>query len=236
MLMVEDRALQDAFRRGERTALLRVYRHYGPVVAPLLRYGFSFTSQGRSCRFHGTRSSFDLEDRLQEVFARAFAERARLAYDGLSPYAAYISTIAKNLIIDDFRRKERALVEYSITPPEPDPSRRLEAASEPLLGVLSRTGDPAEDAGRAELVRLVADFEASLSPREQTVYRLRFVQEMQQQDIASETGLSASKIKTSEMRIRTAFFRFMQQSGYFAGYQQQKAGWLQWVRRITGAP
>lgn len=236
MLMVEDRALQDAFRRGERTALLRVYRHYSPGVAALLRYGFSFNSQGRSCRFHGTRSSFDLEDRLQEVFTRAFVQRARLAYDGLSPYAAYITTIAKNLIIDDFRRKERALVQYTVEPPEPDPSQRAEAASEPLLGALCQTGDPAEDAGRAELLQLVADFEAGLSAREQTIYRLRFVQEMQQQDIASETGLSASKIKTSEARIRTAFFRFMQDCGYFAGYQQEKSGWLRWVRRLTGSP
>ncbi len=235
MLLVEDRALQDAFRRGDNAALLRVYRHYAPIIAKLMARGFSFQSQGRDCRFHGTRSTFDLEDRVQEVFARALSERARLAYDGLSCYEAYLRTIAKNLIIDDFRKKERALVEYSIDTQEA-PDIRPVAASEPLLGQLSATGNPSEDVGRAEVVQLVAQFEADLGGREREIYRLRFVQELEHKDIVHQTGLSASKIKTSEQRIRTRFFRFMQDRGYFTGYVQQERGWLRWVRGLRGTP
>lgn len=234
MLLVENRALQVAFRRGDNAALLSVYRHYAPIIAKPLARGFSFQSQGRTCRFHGTRSTFDLEDRVQEVFARALSERARLAYDGLSSYEAYLRTIAKNLIIDDFRKKERALVEYSIDAQDQVPDSRESAASEPLLGQLSATGNPSEDVGRAELVQLVAQFEADLGGREQEIYRLRFVQELEHKDIALHTGLSASKIKTSEQRIRTRFFRFMQDRGYFTGYVQQEKGWLRWVRGLRG--
>lgn len=229
MLMVEDRSLLEGFRRGEPAALMQVYHRYVGRVAGLLRGGFSFESGGRRCQFHGTRSAFDLEDRVQEVFARAFSERARMAYDGLSSYEAYLLTIARNLIIDDFRRKERALVEYSIELPE-SAAERPSPAFDPLHGHLSLSGDPHDDVGRAELVQLVQRFEADLPAREREVYRLRFVEELEHKDIADMTGLSPSKIKTSEQRIRTRFFEFMQAHGYFAGYVQQERGWLRWMR------
>jgi RNA polymerase sigma factor (sigma-70 family) len=228
--MVEDRRLLEGFRRGEPEALVRVYRHAVPRVAGLLKGGFGFESGGRRCQFHGTRSAFDLEDRVQEVFARAFSERARLAYDGLSSYEGYVLGIARNLIIDDFRKKERALVEYSIELPEPAPGLRPGTAFDPLLGHLSPSGDPHEDLGRAELVGLVRRFAEGLPHREQEVYRLRFVEELEHRDIAHRTGLSPAKIKTSEQRIRARFFEFMQAHGYFTGYVQEERGWLRWVR------
>ena len=78
MLLVENRGLLDRFRRGEPAALAEVFRSYAVGVARLLRLGFDFYSDGRQCRFHGVSTEFDLEDRLHDVFARAFAEQARL--------------------------------------------------------------------------------------------------------------------------------------------------------------
>lgn len=230
MLLVEDRALLDAYRRGETEALERVYRAYAPEVAKLLRHGFSFESGGRSCRFRGVRSEFDLEDRLHDVFARAFGERARLSYDGLTPYLAYIRTIAKNLIIDDFRKKERVLVEYSVDLPEPDEREAVAGATEPLLGRVDATGRPEHDRSQAEVVELVNRFKQGLKDRERQVYELRFEQELEHHQISQATGLSASKIKTSEERIRTRFFRFMHERGYFKGYVQERRGWLRALR------
>jgi len=228
-MLEDDRAWLDAYRRGDREALERVYRAYAPQVATVLRRGFSFESAGRACRFHGVRSEFDFEDRLHDVFARAFTERARLSYDGLTPFVVYIRTIAKNLIIDDFRKKERVLVEYSVELPEPahDPG---EDASEPLLGHVATTGRPEYDRGQSEVVELVQRFKAGLAERERRVYELRFERTMEHQEIAQATGLSASKIKTSEERIRTRFFRFMRQNGYFKGYVQEQRGWLRALR------
>ena len=215
MLLVENRALLDRFRRGEPAALAEVFRGYAAGVAKLLRLGFAFHSEGRQCRFHGVQTEFDLEDRLHDVFARAFGEKARLGYDGLTPYATYLRTIAKNLIIDDFRKKERALTEYSIEVVESAPAPRTESA-----------GDPEKDASTNELASLVASFEASLSERERMIYRLRFRDELEHQDIVKKTGLSASKVKTSEKRIRVAFFEYMKKHGYFEGYRQDHRGWL----------
>jgi RNA polymerase sigma-70 factor, ECF subfamily len=215
MLLVENRRLLDRFRSGESAALTEVFRTYASGVARLLRMGFEFSSDGRHCRFHGVRTEFDLEDRLHDVFMRAFSEPARLAYDGINPYATYLRTIAKNLIIDDFRRKERALTEYSI--------ELVESAAAPRS---ESEGDPEREASTTELAGLVASFETSLSERERTIYRLRFREELEHRDIVARTGISASQVKTSEKRIRMAFFEFMKRHGYFEGYRQDRKGWL----------
>jgi len=231
MRLEEDRALLEAYRRGERAALERIYRAYAPEVAVVLRHGFAFRSGGRACRFHGVRTDFDLEDRLQDVFARAFDERARKSYDGLTPFVAYLRTIAKNLVIDDFRKKERVLVEYSVDLPEHPESETAAGADDPLLGRADATGRPDHDRGRAEVVELVQRFKGRLEGRELRVYELRFERELEHDEIARVTGLSPSKIKTSEQRIRTSFFRFMRKHGYFKGYVQARRGWLRPLRR-----
>lgn len=226
MLLTEDRALLDGYRRGDRTCLERVFHAYGPQVAAWLRAGFSFSSAGRRCRFHGVRHEFDLEDRLHDVFGRAFGESARQGYDGLQPFSSYLRTIMKNLIIDDFRKKERALTDYSVEQIEGAAVPDEDAPGEPFEGAVPVTGHPERDAGAAQLVELVAQFKETLSARERGVYELRFESELDHKQIAEQTGLSPSKVKTSEKRIRIAFFDFMKRHGYFAGYAQDERGWL----------
>jgi RNA polymerase sigma factor (sigma-70 family) len=228
MLLVEDRELLMRFRQGERRALEKVYLTFGPSVAQLLRSGFSFSSGGRQCRFKGARSEFDLEDRLHDVFTRAFSENARNGYDGLSPYRAYLLAIARNAVIDDFRRKETALVEYAIEEEVAAPIGGT--ASEPISGQVEPSGDPHVDAEAAELAKLVRDFKSGLDSRELDVFRLRFELEKEHKDIEQEIGLSPSKIKTSEQRIRARFFEFMKERGYFVGYRKERGGWLSALR------
>ncbi|MBI4822195.1 MAG: sigma-70 family RNA polymerase sigma factor [Deltaproteobacteria bacterium] len=227
MLLVEDRKLLDAFRRGEAVALDRVYRQYAPPLAVFLRAGFSFRAEGRNCRFRGASSAFDLEDRLQDTFSRAFAQNARMSYDGLSPYRAYLFTISRNNVIDEFRRKERALTEsFSEEPADLE----SEPAGDPRFGRGPATGRPEVDAESAELAGLVQRFRDELPGREREIYRLRFEEELEHKDIATRTGLSASKVKTSEKRIRTTFFEFMKERGYFAGFEANEGGWLRLIR------
>jgi RNA polymerase sigma-70 factor (ECF subfamily) len=229
MLVVEDRRLLDGYRRGDRKALELLYGAYAPEVARVLRYGFTFDSQGRTCRFRGVCSEFDLEDRLQEVFARAFSESARTNYDGITPFGSYLTKIAKNLIIDQFRKKEQSLLEFSVEPAATTPDER-EGASEPLQGRAEATGRPEHDRDRAQLVELVLAFRDQLPDRERVIYELRFEQELQHKEVARAVGLSESQVKTSEQRIRMGFYRFMRKHGYFSGYVQERRGWLRPLR------
>ena len=225
-----DRDWLERFRTGDPDALGRVYRRYGPDLARFLRKGFRFTSGGRPCQYYGAQSTFELEDYLQEIFARAFTERARWGYDGLTPFTGYILGIAKNLVIDDFRRKERAMVSFGWVPPErPDEGAR-ERPSEPLGGVYARSGDPREDAERMQLAETVRVTIESLAERERVVYQLRFVEELEHKEISSQTGYSVSQVKTSEERIRRLFFQNLRQRGLLEGYEERKRGWLRFTR------
>ena len=224
-MLTDDRELLEAFRRGDKDALVTVYRAYAPVVGRVLAAGFTFESQGRSCHFRGLRSAFDREDRLQDVFTRAFAERARLAYDGLTPYQAYLLKIARNLVIDEFRAKKRALVEYFDEAPE-QAEASSDGVGEPLHGLAGVSGSPEADARTAETLALLERFRGSLGERERAILTLRFRDGLDHAQIEARTGLSPSRIKTSESRIRRRFFRFMKQHGYFDGYEQDERGWL----------
>ena len=223
MLLVNDRALLDAFRRGDRAALAVVYAHYADAVATLLTDGFSFVSGQKTCVFHGLRSRFDLEDRLHDVFSRAFRERARLGYDGLRPYRRYLFSIARNVVIDDFRRKERSMLDFSV---ETTSLETAPEAPEPSWGFRPEAGVEA-----SELHQLVRAFVDDLPERDQRVFRARFEQQLDQAQVAAHTKLTASQVKTSEARIRKRFFAYLQEHGYLEDYRIQERGF---VARLRG--
>lgn len=105
-VFLDNRALLDAFRRGDRAALTEVYRRYVDEVAGVVRHGFALG--GKAVR--GVREVDCQRDLVQEVFVRCFSEAARKGYDGISPFRPYLLRIAKNLMIDEARKSGRAVV------------------------------------------------------------------------------------------------------------------------------
>ena len=77
-----DKKLLKGFRKGETEAFETVYHLYADLVRKFLYSGFSFSSQGRACRFHGADSTIDVDAVVQETFLRAFGETTRKSYDG----------------------------------------------------------------------------------------------------------------------------------------------------------
>src|SRR5258706_14257303 len=49
----------------------------------------------------------DCEDLVQEIFVRAFSDRARLAFDGVRDYRPFLFTIARNVVTDWARKRRR---------------------------------------------------------------------------------------------------------------------------------
>lgn len=242
-LLAEDRALLDAFRRGDLDALSRVYLHYADEVAGMLVRGFSFSGGGESCRFHGYASRFELEDALHEVFARALTEKARLGYDGLRPYYAYLFGIARAVVIDDFRSRERVLRRFTVTKAvESTPAPLSDAASDPIEGLSAPTGDPLRDLENAELVGLVQGFRRELNPSEAEVFHLRFAEGKSLAEVEAATGRSPSKVKTLERKLRHRLLERIWRSGYLRDWrpQEKSEGWfartLRSLERIEGRP
>lgn len=235
-LLVDDRDLLDAFRHGERTALERVFRHYAPDLSRTLAQGFTVGGSAGHAHFPGYRSRFDLEDALHEVFLRAFSERARFAYDGLTPFRNYLLGIARGVVIDHWRRigrRERLVGNAADGGREEPATTAAETGTEPLEGLLDATGNPERDLADAELVREVVRFRAELSAEEREIFRLRFQEGRSLAEVEAETGRSPSKVKTLERRLRARILERIWRSGYLeAGCSGKKRGW---IARLLGS-
>lgn len=218
MLLTSDRALLEAFRQGKVEALTRVYKEYAPVIGTFLSRGFTFSSKGRMLRFAGYQQPFDLDNALQETFVRAFSEPARLAYDGLTPYRAYLTTIARNLVLSDMRRREVAMSQL-VREAEGE-ATALEDLSEvgPVLGSTPAPTGEAEFM-RQELTRLYHSFIEQLPPPQQVFFRARFEQQLTQIEAGRRCDLSHMQARTLEKKLRKSFLKFMQSRGYLEGYR-----------------
>ena len=197
-----DRALLRRFRRGENATLALVYRVYAPRVARFLRAGFGFGSRGGSYRFGGYQQAFELENALQEVFMRAFSQRARLSYDGLRPYAGFLCGIARNVVIDEFRRNAARFVRLS------------EISSQSVVS--EPRANPEQELEERELSRLLESYRASLSTEQRAVYELRFTRQLSQEESAKKIGLTRIQLRRLEAKIKRGLLAHCRQHGYLS--------------------
>jgi RNA polymerase sigma-70 factor (ECF subfamily) len=194
-----------AFRAGQRDALGRVYRQHVADIAAFLRTGFMYTTNDKPVRFPGVRDSFELESLVQEVFTRAFEARARLAYDGVRPYGAFLNGIARNIVLDQLRKQARH-GEILAAPDVLDTT----TAGEPPEWEVSED----ERRGRA----LVAEFlETECDDRDRSLYALRHERELSQGDAARQAGLTRIQVRRWETKFRARLLRFLKRAGYVRG-------------------
>lgn len=185
-IFATDRALLDRYRRGDRDALSKVYRHYVNVVETLVRRGFSIESA--FIRGLDREAAVDI---VQETFIKAFGERARLAFDGVQPFQPYLLRIAKNLMIDRYRRRAPSVV-----------------AVEDLGEVAP------EDLAWQQQLASTKDFIASLSAEEQRIVALRFDEERSQEDVADMVGCTRRRVRTVERDVQTALRKWLVARGF----------------------
>jgi RNA polymerase sigma factor (sigma-70 family) len=197
------RALLQGFRAGEREALTTVYRLHAEEVALLLRHGFSFESSGQRHRFAGYASGFELQDALHETFRRAFEPRAREGYDGIRPYGAYVTTIARNLVLRSFRDRE------VLFPLEADAGAQVG----PLLAAVDVGPTPEREVHDHQVRELVERFLATLSLDERRLIELRYVEGLSQRDAADALGLGRQRVRTREQALRAKLLAYLREHG-----------------------
>jgi len=197
------------FRSGDGRVLADVYRQHVAGVASFLRRGFSYGSRNRILRFRGYAQPFELDNALQETFARAFRPSARQAYDGLRPYRSYLLAIARNVVLDELRRGQPTTVD------ELDDCADVAAslsAEERLL--------------RGELRRLWADFVERLDAHEAAYFLARFGEQRSRREAGLAGGLTPMQTRTLERKLRARFLEFLQAHGYLESYGGETAGGL----------
>lgn len=215
MIFTDNRELLDGFRRGDKSALLEVYRAYVRDVSRFLMRGFSFESAGRRCSFRGFAGGYEIEAAVQEVFRRAFEERARNSYDGIHPYRPYLLRIARNAVLNDLKSKHPILFRFRAGRPviiDAPPAHDPEAAP-------SNQASQQDIAEAREVAKLVQAFKDQLEPRALGVFNVRFEDGLSAEKAASQLGLTRSQIRTTEAKVRKSFLAHMQSSGYLTGYR-----------------
>ncbi len=215
-LLMKNDELRRAFREGDRTALATVYQAYAQGLFTMLTVGFAIQSKGNRYYFQGHKESWRVESAVQEVFVRAFSKSARLAYDGHRPYKNYLQMIARNYIIDRFRKKRERLLPVNELP-EPGPQGDY-------AGLHQSSPDPESLALNRQLSDQVDLFVASLSPQERALFEARFRNGNSVERTALMLSTTEYRVKRDEKRLKGRFFKWMKRRGYFEGYQYSDRG------------
>ena len=196
-IFANDRELLDRFRRGERTALAAVFEFYVDEVATLARRGFTIESSGHVYVRGASRDGeFEL---VQETFAKAFAEKARLAYDGLSPYRPYLLRITKNLMIDRFRAEQK--------------DARTIGVDIGDLDALQPAAEEPPDLHWQKLAAATAEYVATLGPDAREVVRRRFEEGDSQDKVAEALGWTRRKVRTVERDVQEGLRSWLKRRG-----------------------
>lgn len=168
-----------AFRQGKPEALKCVYRYY---VRPVDTYFRALA------RFAGTPELAQpsaAADLLQEVFIRAFSEKARLAYDGVREFSPYLNTIVRNCFFEMLRKRRREV----LIAPEDLP---LSVEHTPSM---DDTYDP-------KIMAVLEAYLKGLPPLLLGVYRQRFELGLSQEAACEALDVSRRTLRTSEEHLR----------------------------------
>jgi RNA polymerase sigma factor (sigma-70 family) len=190
MLFRERPELLPPFRRGERPALEAVYRRYVRLIETLLRQG----TQAGGGRVFVSDTEMQ-KDLVQDVFARAFGERARLAFDGLREYRPYLLTIARNILVDWARKRKETL--------RPDIDELCEQMQHDQLEPEAAWADP-------ETVRQVEAYIKDLPAELRRLHTLRYDAGCSQDEVARQLGLSRQNVRTMESKLRSGLSAYLE--------------------------
>ncbi|MBL8911879.1 MAG: sigma-70 family RNA polymerase sigma factor [Archangium sp.] len=202
--MAWDQAFLQKFRSGEATAMAEVYRQHVPSLHRLLR-----AAAFRGPLFSSLRAPSELENTLLEVFARAFEPRAREAYDGVRPYEAFLMGIARNVLLENARRREDSVG-----------GELTEVVDTALADDLTDVQALLED---REVTRLLETFRRELNGENAQLYELRFVEGLSQEQAAERMGQTRIQLRRREHKLRTSLLAWLKQHGYLTELTQ--SGW-----------
>ncbi|MEZ4271819.1 MAG: sigma-70 family RNA polymerase sigma factor [Myxococcota bacterium] len=227
MFLAKNKTLLEAFKRGDRDALDQVYRHYHPGVTSFLRKGFTFRSGRGHFYFKGIQDPSDLKSGVQEVFRRAFEQRARDSYNGINSFTNWVLAIGRNMVINGFRNREISFSDYISSG---DTRSHLtfmdDEITEKFSGVLY--GQPAKAADtaveHAELKGLLGEFMGKLSEHDRKLLVYRFAEGLGQEETAALLGSTRMKVRTAESKLRNRLRGYLRHSGYIDNMPLSKRG------------
>jgi RNA polymerase sigma-70 factor (ECF subfamily) len=152
-----------------------------------------------------------VDDLVQETWLRVL-ERGR-SYDGQSPFAPWLFTIARNLAIDNLRKRRIFSLDSSDSPDSDDAGAPGVNYAE-SLALASAAPSPFEQAARTEDARLLAESLKTLPPAVREALVLRFQEDLSLEEIAAIAGASVSTVSSRIYRGLATLRAHMQGAPY----------------------
>jgi RNA polymerase sigma factor (sigma-70 family) len=221
--MINDPQLLESYRKGDKSAFLVIYKKHSSPLRKFLQGGFSFSSQGRICRFRGMDASMDVEAIVQETFTRAFVSTTRTNYDGARPFQTYLFSIAKNLVLRECHHRDRLVnVEHVDDATEP-------VANYPFFSRGSFNQSPETHVQNMQLKTLTDNFIDALNEEERQFFSLRFANGLTQEGTAGRMKTTRARIKLLEKNMRKRFLEMLRKNGYLVDHNINP----RWKRRAA---
>ncbi|MEC8024606.1 MAG: sigma-70 family RNA polymerase sigma factor [Myxococcota bacterium] len=188
-LLRDDARTREAFKRGDRWALTEVYRVYYPLVTTVVTRGFG--------GFRGFFNPADRDDAIQSIFAAAFEQKARLRYNGLDPYTAFLRGIAQNVV----RRMLERRTKFMRTDGQPElEHKEVETAEAQFLD--------------AEAIQVVRAFRETIQePVQRQILASYFVDGDAEETIAKDLGITRYKVRKTISLLDRRMRRYLKQHG-----------------------
>jgi RNA polymerase sigma factor (sigma-70 family) len=133
----------------------------------------------------------DAGDLVQEVFTRAFHEKARRSFDDSREYGPYLGALSRNLLIDLARKGGREIL-----------SEHLEEVPDTVQS------EPEEWANR-ETMAAVNRYIDGLPPELRDVHEHRYVQCRSQEETCGALGISRQQLRTREKHLCDGLRRYL---------------------------
>ncbi len=213
--MQDNPELLSAYKNGEKNAFLYLYNKHASPLRKFLQGGFSFSSQGRICRYRGVDASMDVESIVQETFARAFVATTRKNYDGARPFQTYLFSIAKNLVLRECYQRDRMIHVDNIE------EKCEKSGNVMFLGRDSRDDSPHAQLENRQLKELTNEFIAKLNREEKDFFSLRFAKGNTQEGTAELMGTTRARIKLLEKNMRKRFLDMLNKHGYLLDHRMK---------------
>jgi RNA polymerase sigma-70 factor (ECF subfamily) len=173
MTEMDDQTLANACRTGDEAAWNALVERYGRRV-----YGIAY---------HFTLRKEDAEELSQEIFLKVFENLHR--FDGQYAFGAWIVSLARNLCIDQYRRRKR---EKSF----------VHVSDESVMPLLPAGDDPARNALQKERTKLLFEAIAELPDELSEILILRDLDGLSYDEIAAALELPEGTVKSRLFRAR----------------------------------
>jgi RNA polymerase sigma factor (sigma-70 family) len=187
------------FRAGECDALACVYERYFHELVRSMRMGFALRGT-RYIRIAGLPDEAARQDAVHDAFVRAFSEPARLRYDGVRPYRAFLARIARNVQIDDARQRRREVPLGAMDGNDVVGTSVTQALTRHWsFDVESLEPEQALDWARRR--RATLEYVAELTFELRQFAQLRYVEDLSQAEVARTMAITRRRVRTLEQRL-----------------------------------